>query len=195
MFIDKNGALQHHTILDNVADVSVELGKLCVVFFFFFFLIKNKIDFNEIFWFPAFAVTARHFNVVEDLSLSSWSNSSLKYLSPKSLEQLYNDELAVNIVKANGNNPSLIRGRLTSRPVTDSRDSPNPFLLKRTDTSVPADMVGLVWARIDGECNLNYDVSCCFFFFNIHELMSGKIYKFLREKITFYLNIVIYLRR
>lgn len=110
------------------------------------------------FLFFAFLVTARHLTSVENLSNIGWPNGTVSSLSPKYLEQLYDEELAVNVVKMNGNNPSLIRGRLVSRLVADSRDSAAPYLLKRSDTSVPADMVGLIWARIDGECNLYYDV-------------------------------------
>lgn len=101
------------------------------------------------------AVTHRHPSVVQ--YLTDWANSTIS-LAPKYLEQLYNDELAVNVLRANGNNPSLIRGRLVSRLVADSRDSTTPYLLKRSDTSVPVDMVGLIWARIDGECSLHFDV-------------------------------------
>lgn len=89
-------------------------------------------------------------------------NGSLKYLNPKSLEQLYKEELAIHIVRTNDNNSSLLQGRLTSKFVADGRDSPNPMLLKKTDSSAPTDIFGLVWARIDGDCSLNYDVRYIF---------------------------------
>ncbi len=87
------------------------------------------------------------------------SNGAVPYLSPKLLELLYTDDLAVNVAKINGNNPSLIRGRLLQRLVADSRDTTTPFLLKRSDNSIPADTVGLIWIRIDNDCILHYDVS------------------------------------
>lgn len=100
-------------------------------------------------------VTHRHQTLVQELT--NWSNGTVR-LTPKYLEQLYGDDLAVNVARTNGNNPSLIRGRLISRLVADSRDSITPYLLKRSDTSVPVDMVGLIWARFDGECSLHFDV-------------------------------------
>lgn len=100
-------------------------------------------------------MTYRHQTLVQ--GLPEWLNGTAN-VTPRSVEQLYDDELAVNVARANGNNPSLIRGRLVSRLVADSRDSITPYLLKRSDTSVPADMVGLIWARVDGECNLHFDV-------------------------------------
>ncbi|XP_065200014.1 dorsal-ventral patterning protein Sog [Planococcus citri] len=103
-------------------------------------------------------VTSHHSTLVEDLS-SDWMKGSLKYLNPKSLEQLYREELAIHIAKINDNSSTLLQGRLTSKLIADAKDTSNPLLLKRTDTSVPADVFGLVWARIDGECSLNYDIS------------------------------------
>lgn len=89
----------------------------------------------------------------------SYPNGTLAYLSPKHLDWLYDQELAVSVTRMNSNGQSLIRGRLMSRTVADSRDSVTPYLLRRTDTSVPADMVGLIWARIDVDCSFHYDVS------------------------------------
>ncbi|KAK7601243.1 hypothetical protein V9T40_008684 [Parthenolecanium corni] len=101
-------------------------------------------------------VTTKHQTLVENLS---YPNGTLAYLSPKHLEWLYDQELAISVTRMNSNGQSLIRGRLMSRTVADSRDSPTPYLLRRTDTSVPADMVGLIWARIDVDCSFHYDIS------------------------------------
>lgn len=155
MFIDKNSALQYFTILDNVADVFVELS---MYYLFCIRIYPISLIFFLLLQFFSFIVNVKHQGTVENLSSIGWPNGTISVLTPKQLELLYNEELAINVGKINSNNPSLIRGRLVSRSVADSRDSLTPYLLKRSDTSVPADMVGLIWARIDGECNLYYDV-------------------------------------
>lgn len=130
MFVDKTGALQYHIQLDGISQPDM-LG----------------------------LVMERRLVELEDLTPSfqnGWANGTIDQINARHLEQLYAGELAVNV--ATTATRSLVRGRLVSRPVADARDAPSPSLLIRHDTSTPADLVGLIWAAVDIECNLHYEV-------------------------------------
>lgn len=97
---------------------------------------------------------------VEDLTPSlSFDNAigSIDRLGPRVLEPLYAENLAINV--ANVNDDSLLRGRLISRQVADSRDSVEPILLKRLDPSTPAQLMGMAWLAVDNDCSLHYEVT------------------------------------
>lgn len=97
---------------------------------------------------------------LEDLTPSlSFSNAIgvIDRLGPRVLEPLYAENLAINV--ATVNEESLIRGRLVSRQVADSRDSIEPILLKRTDTNSPAQSMGMAWLAVDNECSLHYELT------------------------------------
>lgn len=97
---------------------------------------------------------------LEDLTPSFNFNQaigSIDKLSPRVLEPLYNEELAINI--ATDDEPNLVRGRLIARPVADARDSIEPILLKRMENNTPAHLMGMAWIAIDNECNLHYEVT------------------------------------
>lgn len=78
-------------------------------------------------------------------------------LGPRVLEPLYSGNLGINV--ATRAESSLIRGKFTVRPVTDSRDAEEPILLKRVGDHAPLHSVGMAWITIDNECNLHYDIS------------------------------------
>lgn len=78
-------------------------------------------------------------------------------LGPRVLEPLYAESLAINV--ATETDESLIRGRLISRQVADSRDSIEPLLLKRLNTDSPAHLIGMAWLGVDNECSLHYEVT------------------------------------
>lgn len=50
-----------------------------------------------------------------------------------------------------------MRGKLTPRPVADARDAAAPSLLLQTDKQA-GDISGMIWAAVDNECNLHYEV-------------------------------------
>lgn len=78
-------------------------------------------------------------------------------LGPRVLEPLYAESLAINV--ATEMDESLIRGRLISRQVADSRDTIEPLLLKRLNTDSPAHLIGMAWLAVDNECSLHYEVT------------------------------------
>lgn len=86
-----------------------------------------------------------------------WANGTFDKLSPKILEPLFSGNLGVNVATENEN--SLVRGRLTSKPVAEARDASAPYLLKRENFSLPASAVGIAWLFIDNDCCIHYDVS------------------------------------
>lgn len=95
---------------------------------------------------------------LEDLTPSfhnGWANGTVDQINSRHLEQLYNGELAVNV--ATTTTRSLVRGRLNARPVADARDTVAPSLLLETDKTV-GDIGGMIWATVDIECNLHYEV-------------------------------------
>lgn len=97
---------------------------------------------------------------LEDLTSSLQSDHAhgvVDRLGPRVLEPLYSGNLGINIATKSEN--SLIRGKFASRPVTDSRDSPEPVLLKRVGDHVPMHSVGMAWIAVDNDCNLHYDIS------------------------------------
>lgn len=97
---------------------------------------------------------------LEDLTpfyQNGWANGTLDRLGPRVLEPLYSGNLAVNV--ATQSNPSLVRGRLTPRPVAEARDSPAPILLKRESTILPPTVVGMAWISVDSECHVHYDLT------------------------------------
>ncbi|XP_054286307.1 dorsal-ventral patterning protein Sog-like [Macrosteles quadrilineatus] len=129
MYIDKLGALRYHVRLDGVTQPDV-LG----------------------------LVVDRRLVELEDLTPSfhnGWANGTIDQINTRHLEQLYNGELAINV--ATTTTRSLARGRLAPRPVADARDAPSPSLLVATD-SLPTPSSGLIWAAVDNECNLHYEV-------------------------------------
>lgn len=71
-------------------------------------------------------------------------------MGPVHLEQLYAEEL--NLFSAS----SGFRGRLLWRPVADARDTTGAMLLSSPDER---SMVGLLWATVDPDCTLQYEVS------------------------------------
>lgn len=73
------------------------------------------------------------------------------------MEPLYSGNLAVNV--GTQSNPTLVRGRLTPRPVAEARDSPAPVLLRRESNILPHGAVGIGWISIDHECHVHYDLS------------------------------------
>ncbi|XP_055909088.1 dorsal-ventral patterning protein Sog [Eupeodes corollae] len=108
--------------------------------------------------------------VLEDLTQSfnfDQAIGTIDKISPKIIESLYGGELGVNI--AIESDANLIRGRLTPRPVADARDSAEPILLKRQDTSSPAHLMGMAWIAIDNDCNLHYEVTVNGYFTNQQE--------------------------
>lgn len=78
-------------------------------------------------------------------------------LGPRVLEPLYSGNLGINV--ATKTESSLIRGKFSVRPVTDSRDALEPVLLKRVGDHAPIHSVGMAWIAVDNECNLHYDIS------------------------------------
>ncbi|KAJ9586696.1 hypothetical protein L9F63_019734, partial [Diploptera punctata] len=96
---------------------------------------------------------------LEDLTpslISGWANGTIDRLSPRELEQLYAGDLSLNV--ATRTVSSLVRGRLSPRPMADARDSPSPHLLTRTNMSTPASLAGMAWIAADSECSLHYEV-------------------------------------
>ena len=81
----------------------------------------------------------------------------LDKLGPRVLETLYAGELAVNV--GNEVDPSLIHGKLVSKPVADSRDSTSPMLMKQTGLAPLPQSVGMAWIAVDNDCNLHYEVT------------------------------------
>lgn len=99
---------------------------------------------------------------VEDLTPSFSFNNAVGVIDrvgPRVLEPLYSDNLIVNI--ANDKEDNIIRGRLIARPVTDARDTAEPILLKRVDTSASASAqhTGMAWIGVDNECTLHYEIT------------------------------------
>jgi chordin len=104
--------------------------------------------------------SAKRKTELEDLTPSlviDHAIGSLDRLGPKVLEPLYSGDLAINI--ATEREQSLVRGRLVTRPVADSRDSSSPVLLKRMDITAPSNFVGMAWVAVDNDCNLHYEVT------------------------------------
>lgn len=105
-------------------------------------------------------VSTKRRTELEDLTpgfSNGWANGTVDKLSPKVLEPLYSGNLAVNV--ATQTDSSLIRGRLTAKPVADARDSPAPFLLKSENYTLSSSAVGLAWISVDNDCHIHYDVS------------------------------------
>lgn len=97
---------------------------------------------------------------LEDLTPSLIGNTAvgaINAVGPRLLEALYLDNLAINFATADVD--SVIRGRLVTRQVADSRDSTEPILLKRIDASTPAHMIGMAWLSVDNECSLHYEIT------------------------------------
>lgn len=97
---------------------------------------------------------------LEDLTPSLSFNNAIgmiERLGPRVLEPLYSENLAINV--ATETDESLIRGRLVSRQVADSRDSVEPVLLKRIDANTPAHVIGMAWIAVDNECTLHYEIT------------------------------------
>lgn len=95
---------------------------------------------------------------LEDLTPSfhnGWANGTIDQINTRHLEQLYDGELAVNVATTAVR--SVVRGKLSPRPVADARDSASPSLLLEVDKSI-GDLTGMVWAAVDNECNLHYEV-------------------------------------
>ncbi|XP_018326831.1 dorsal-ventral patterning protein Sog [Agrilus planipennis] len=88
---------------------------------------------------------------------NGWANGTLDKLSPRVLEPLYSGNIVVNVTIPGFN--SLIRGRLSPRFVADARDAPAPTLLRREDSELPVSTTGMVWLNVDGDCQIQYDVT------------------------------------
>lgn len=96
---------------------------------------------------------------LEDLTpyySNGWANGTLDRLGPRVLEPLYSGNLAVNV--GTQSFPTLVRGRLTPKPVAEARDSPAPILLKK-ENILPSSVVGMAWLSIDNDCHLHYDLT------------------------------------
>lgn len=74
----------------------------------------------------------------------------------KIFEPLYSGELYVDVTTRS--NKSVIRGRLVSRPIADAMDLNGPTLLRRFETSKPANVTGLAWISVDYECSIQWEV-------------------------------------
>lgn len=97
---------------------------------------------------------------LEDLTpyySGGWANGTLDRLGPRVLEPLYSGNLAVNV--GTQSNPTLVRGRLSPKPVAEARDSPAPILLKRESSILPTSAVGMAWVSIDADCHVHYDLT------------------------------------
>lgn len=97
---------------------------------------------------------------LEDLTPSLIGSTAIGIIDrvgPRVLEALYSDNLAINV--ANESEVSVMRGRLVTRQVADSRDSTEPILLKRLDPNSPAHMIGMAWLAVDNECSLHYEIT------------------------------------
>lgn len=97
---------------------------------------------------------------LEDLTSSLRMDTAygvVERLGPRVLEPLYSGNLGINV--ATKSESSLMRGKFSVRPVTDSRDVEEPILLKRIGDHAPSNSVGMAWITVDNECNLNYDIS------------------------------------
>lgn len=97
---------------------------------------------------------------LEDLTSSlqmDHAHGVVDRLGPRVLEPLYSGNLGINV--ATKTESSLIRGKFSVRPVTDSRDALEPVLLKRVGDHAPIHSVGMAWIAVDNECNLHYDIS------------------------------------
>ncbi|XP_046678316.1 dorsal-ventral patterning protein Sog isoform X2 [Homalodisca vitripennis] len=143
MYIDKNGALKYHVRLNGIAQPDM-LGLDLVI------SPETKT--------PLSAVVERRLLELEDLTPTfhnGWANGTIDQINTRHLEQLYDGELAINV--ATTATRSLVRGRLTPRPVADARDAPAPSLLLETEQAA-GDIVGMIWAAVDNECNLHYEV-------------------------------------
>lgn len=97
---------------------------------------------------------------LEDLTSSlqmDHAHGVVDRLGPRVLEPLYSGNLGINV--ATKTETSLIKGKFSVRPVTDSRDAQEPILLKRVGDHAPIHSVGMAWIAVDNECNLHYDIS------------------------------------
>ncbi|XP_015519494.1 dorsal-ventral patterning protein Sog isoform X1 [Neodiprion pinetum] len=96
---------------------------------------------------------------IEDLTpalLAGLANGSIERPGPRLLEPLFSGELGVVAASHLG---SVLRGRLIQKPVADARDTSAPILLRRPDTEpVASGMAGLVWASVDLDCTLHYEL-------------------------------------
>ncbi|XP_024942281.1 dorsal-ventral patterning protein Sog isoform X2 [Cephus cinctus] len=96
---------------------------------------------------------------LEDLTptlFGNFANGSLERPGPRLLEPLFKGELSVVAASHLG---SLLRGRLVQRPVADARDTVAPVLLRRFEQEpVSNGPIGLVWAAIDLDCALHYEL-------------------------------------
>lgn len=126
-----------------------------------------------------FPVVERRLVELEDLTPSfhnGWANGTIDQINTRHLEQLYDGDLAVNVATTAVR--SVVRGRLSPRPVADARDSPSPSLLLEMDKTI-GDLTGMVWAAVDNECNLHYEVGVCFINITIKNQCSNVIsYRF-----------------
>lgn len=71
-------------------------------------------------------------------------------MGPVHLEQLYAEELSLFSAS------SGLKGRFAWRPVADARDTTGAMLLSNPDE---CSMVGILWAIIDSDCTLQYEVN------------------------------------
>lgn len=81
--------------------------------------------------------------------VQNWSNGTVSTMGPVHLEQLYAEELSLFSAS------SGFKGRLSWRPVADARDTAGAMLLSSPEER---SMVGLLWAIVDPDCTLQYEV-------------------------------------
>lgn len=96
---------------------------------------------------------------VSESIVQNWSNGTVSTTGPVHLEQLYAEELCLFSAS------SGFKGRLSWRPVADSRDTAGAMLLSSPDQRA---MVGLLWITVDPDCTLQYEVRRSFHYFVIN---------------------------
>lgn len=96
---------------------------------------------------------------LEDLTSSlvkGAGNGTVERPGPKILEPLFNGDLALIAASHSG---SILRGRLSQRSITDAKDTAAPVLLRNPDRdNSTVIQTGLIWASIDPDCALHYEV-------------------------------------
>ncbi|RZF45169.1 hypothetical protein LSTR_LSTR007132 [Laodelphax striatellus] len=134
VFVNKEGALDYHVLLEG-GDPDMKLSLV---------------------------VDRRHQDIASltpTLSKDGWANGTSSVLGLRNLDHLYSGELAWQVVGGGGGGG----GRLSGRPLADARDASAPSLLLRTSNSTSwqsADKsTGMVWAAVDVECNLHYELT------------------------------------
>lgn len=80
----------------------------------------------------------------------------LETFGPRYVAALYAGEL---VVSAATDGRTVVRGRMVAHQMADARDTVEPVLMRRLNTSRPADLVGMAWLAVDNECSLRFEVT------------------------------------